>query len=260
MKIRLPKFDHQKRYTSSQPLGCYGELRVFPAVTILLRRPFRKTAPFEAVFSSSEFNVFGFVMTHMTQWKPRSYSHAAVLVGMFAIALAWGGCAPEEDPELSGSFGSGDNGTAVNADTVVEQTLSTSSGTEIGSISYDSSYFVDVSDGEESEAALTLVSAVDALALSGSTISGRPDTPCRFTAAIMARDEDFEILRSGDRTNSTGLDFHQVDLSNGQLYRSVYCATLKSEIGILILAEGDGANLLTSEQTLYVLNSIQGLD
>ena len=30
-------------------------------------------------------------------------------------------------------------------------------------------------------------------------IVGRPDTPCRFQAAIQARDEDFKILESGDR-------------------------------------------------------------
>lgn len=175
------------------------------------------------------------------------------------LLLMAAGCATEEQSELSGRFGPGKGGPPVDESAVETQDLYTSGGTRFGRVSYDASYFSNSTAEAGEDTPLLLGSVVDALIVQGSTISGRPDTPCRFTAARMARDEGFDILGSGDRSNSRGVDFHQVNLRRGGTYTSVYCATLRGKVGIMLLAEGDD-DLLGSRQMHYVLNSVRGAD
>lgn len=191
----------------------------------------------------------------MLDWMPRDV-RAACLVLASTLFLGLAGCGAEEEPELSGRFGDGSVGTAVDVDAVETASIRTSSGTAIGSYAYDANYFSDETD-EDSEAAVLLVSESDGLVVRGSTISGRPDTPCRFSAAVMARDDDFDIRDAGERSNSQGLDFYQVNLKRGSTYRSVYCATLQGDLGVFLLAEAEGGSLLKSRQLRYVLNSIE---
>ena len=89
-----------------------------------------------------------------------------------------------------------------------------------------------------------------------SRISGRPDTPCRFSAALLARDEGFAILASGDVINAAGLAFHQVNLARGDVFQRFHCTELRSNVGIQISSRSTGGDKLDFEQLHFLLNSI----
>ena len=189
----------------------------------------------------------------MTQPTPRwpCVSFALAMLGMLLLLAS---CAPPmEIPELSGPFGPGSGGPPVNPVALVTQPL-TSGGLPLGSLDYDSTYFTPIPTGTE---VVVLSDATGAVVLTVAPISGRPDTPCRFQAALLARDHGYAILAAGDRTNALGLDFHEVDLGPGADFQRFYCAELKSHLGVLINGISKPTNALGSEQVHLVLNSVR---
>lgn len=183
-----------------------------------------------------------------------------LLIATLALSVLLSGCEEEED-ELSGPFGPGVGGTAAPAaGTGITEPLNDSGGSVFGGFEYDGGYWMDYS---------ILLGAVDpVLFIFGDTagtddltliltrISGRPDTPCRFEAAILARDQNYTILASGDRTNDQGLEFHQVNLSKGSEYLNLYCATVSGNLGVKITGISLSGNKLRYEQVHFILNSV----
>jgi len=197
----------------------------------------------------------------------RAHRHAtalAVLLAALAL-LAAGGCAPEED-ELSGPFGPGSGGAPVAppVGTVQDEDLVNSSGDPIGQVSYDDGYFT-LAVAPAPGIMMTLDNAAyvagnpteGPVQLVLVTIAGRPDTPCRFQAAVQARDAGYTIDASGDRTNARGLEFHQVNLHRGATEQRFWCARVRANTGVLINGLSPTPGALSYRQVHTVLNSVR---
>lgn len=164
------------------------------------------------------------------------------------------GGSQEEEPELSGSFGNGKGGTAVNTSTLNTFNLTKTSNETIGSLQYDRSYFV----SQESANGTLTITDNQTLTMMAARFSGRADTACRFLAAQLARDEDYDIIADGERTNANRLEFYQVNLTRGSnLHQRYYCSKIKDNAGTLIAAKSTSAGTLDSLQVHYVLNSVK---
>ena len=173
------------------------------------------------------------------------------------------GCGGEaEDSELPGIFGPGSGGTPVNTATSVSFDFKDASSTPIGTMTYDDNYFPDVTVALPTTTGLLLVLSTppaptgDGLSLVFTRIAGRPDTACRFLAAVLARDQAYTILQSGDRLNSRGLEFHQVDLARGGAGLSLFCVSLREPVGLMVRGEAPSPATLGNLQVYAVLNSI----
>ena len=176
------------------------------------------------------------------------------------------GCAPEESDDL-GPFEDGTGGTAVNAETVQEVTLSLNSGVAAGTFSYDSSYFTLIVDEETHATTIfdtpTATNPTPELAVVIFPIVGRVATTCRYQAAVQARDSHYTILEKevGTRTNSNGLEFYQVnlDLKEEGKYQSMLCADLLDSTGAFFQVITENKAALEYEQLLFLLNSVNSI-
>ncbi len=184
---------------------------------------------------------------------------ALLLILALMLSVTLTGCEEEED-ELSGPFGPGAGDGPIVTPSALQDLKASDDTTVFGAFQYDDGYWDDKSAAENiTDPELYLFwddPTFPSLILSFTRISGRPDTPCRYEAAIIARDYGYTILASGDRTNSQGLDFHQVNLSKGTDYYHLYCATVSGNLGVKITGISLGANKLGNEQVHYILNSV----
>ncbi|HEX9843679.1 MAG TPA: hypothetical protein VGC20_13055, partial [bacterium] len=86
----------------------------------------------------------------------------------------------------------------------------------------------------------------------------RPDTPCRFHAALLARDEGFTISGDGeDRVNDRGVVFHEVVLVKGAQLLRLDCAQLTGIFGVEMFGDSLVSGGLDTQQVHAVLNSIR---
>lgn len=198
----------------------------------------------------------------LRQWRPgRGRFNRAVrylAVPCLAMLLLLAACQnDEEGGELSGPIGPGGGGPAVVGASVVTDPLSASDGTSLGSLSFDSAYLTrEFTGGTADETHYIYADSTQTTAVAVLRISGRPDSPCRFSAALLARDERYAILASGDVFNDQGLEFHQVNLALGDTYARFYCTELAQNLGVQIGTASTGGNLLEFEQVHFLLNSV----
>jgi len=186
-------------------------------------------------------------------------------------------CAQPEEEQLHGKIGKGSGGPEIDETRLVPHSWTGPKGNKIGTFSYDESVFLHYHPDPDNDALhivanvtpdvlladladddiINNISAGEVLMIMTRT-AGRPDTPCRFQAALLARDQQYEILASGDRKNSGELELHQVNLSNKKLSASqrFYCFLLKDPYGVQI-------NIITADEehqdwreVLRVLNSV----
>jgi hypothetical protein len=87
-------------------------------------------------------------------------------------------------------------------------------------------------------------------------ISGRPDTPCRFNAAVLARDSGFEIGDTGFRSNALGQRLYQVNLQQPGAYVTLFCANLLDNAGSQFSIFADAPDKVSWLQVYAVINSI----
>jgi hypothetical protein len=183
------------------------------------------------------------------------FAPAALAVGLL---LALGGCGTATKDELEGAIGAGSTGPDVNTATVQTVSLTDGVGRPVGTLDYDGSYFTPVYTGAEGEALqFAFANQTDLILFSATRIVGRPDTPCRFSGALLARDENYEIQASGERTNDQGLKVYQVSLEQGPLRRNFYCATLRDNLGAELEVAAATPEGQQSIQIHYVLNTLQ---
>ena len=195
-----------------------------------------------------------------------------VAVGM---ALAAAGCGEEGEDKLRGRFGPGEGGPALSG-TTESHSLESPAGTVIGSFEYDSVYFIahfDIDSVDPTVHVVTNMNPALVLAdladdglidtLSGedivifdAPIVGRFNTPCRFQAAIQARDEGYKILAAGDRKNDQGLEFHQVNLRNGNIHQRFFCAKLTGKLGAIFNSFTASAAVQSYRQVHFLLNAV----
>lgn len=188
--------------------------------------------------------------------SPRMAARPAALA--FVLLLALAGCGENPKPELSGHFGPGSGGPVVTGP-ILTVPITKSSGTVVGYADYDSSFF-DVALGATSSSEfenLTDDPVAPTIGVTLSRITGRPDTPCRYQAAILARDDGYDIGKSGDRENDRNLDFYEVDLKKGAVHVSLFCVTLGDQVGTAVQVLTSDATLIHSLQVHYLLNTIR---
>ncbi len=185
---------------------------------------------------------------------------AALLVAL-ALGMALAGCgALGKKDETPTPFGPGAGVPPVDAASTTPLSIVALDSTSIGTLSYDAAYFTPVpvpppTPANTQFAALT--NAAAGLGLQFQIIFGRPDTPCRFQAALAARDLGFTILGDGDkRINDQGLEFDEVLLVRGPEHWRLDCAQLVGNVGIEVLSISSPTDVLGTPQVHYVLNSI----
>jgi hypothetical protein len=174
---------------------------------------------------------------------------------LLALALGGAACQEEKKPELSGHFGPGSGGPALSGATATVP-LTKADGQVVGYADYDPLLFVPLGALAPGQIE-NLADVPNTLAIGITRISGRPDTPCRFQAALLARDQDFDILESGDRKNDQNLDFHQVNLKKGNARLSLFCAALHSNVGVLLQVLTDSPGKIDWVEVHAVLNSVR---
>ncbi|MCH8883138.1 MAG: hypothetical protein IIA41_06525 [SAR324 cluster bacterium] len=184
---------------------------------------------------------------------------AARLILATALAAAiGGGCMAMED-ELDGPLGPGQGGPTVDTAALEQHDLTAADGQIIGVLQFDPGYYFHFHFRPYPMADVRhiLATITGDVLLTITRIVGRPDTPCRFQAAVLARDEGYEILGSGDRTNDRGLEFHQVNLENERLpaAQRFYCAKLHQRIGVQISVFSVLEEVQEYLQVHFVLNS-----
>lgn len=187
--------------------------------------------------------------------------HAAVLLVALALAaVLLSGCGEDPEEELDGKFGNGNDSAAYTGGPDVEIDLTKSSGSVFGVAEYDSNFFVFVPPEASGDFGTVVDNADEDLATVAVTlirISGRADTPCRYQAAVLARDEDYTIEESGTRKNAHNIEFYQVNLKKSGTHLSVFCAQMSGEVGVSVQVIAASSALIKSEQVHFILNSIR---
>ena len=203
-------------------------------------------------------------------------AHFRILFVVSACALL-AACAQPAEEQLHGKLRNGSGGPDIDETQLMSHIWADSDGKEIGSFEYDASVFLHYHPDPDNDALHVVANitpdvliadladdgiinniSVDEVLMIMTRIVGRPDTPCRFQAALQARDQRYKILASGDRKNNRGLELHQVNLRNKKLPASqrFYCFELKKPFGIQI-------NVFTADEehqdwreVLALLNSV----
>lgn len=177
------------------------------------------------------------------------------LVGIVFLLAA---CKDAPEPDLTGEFGTGSGGAAVSG-IQSQKNITGTSGEIIATYKYDATFFTEIPNTVLDPDATFLILADTGntgLSVVTARIFGRPDTACRYLAALMARDEDFEIDLTGERKNAQSIDFYQVEVHKGSTYRGLFCADLKGNIGVSITVQGTSKAMLSYEQIYFILNSV----
>jgi hypothetical protein len=200
-------------------------------------------------------------LTRAAARSPRSvfrWSALAVVLALSAL-LALAACEEEDDDPRP--FGPGSGGPEAGASTM-PAILSNTASESIGALRYDGGHFTATGPTTPTEANLRILRlvAADGTELVLSLIAGRPDTPCRFTAATAARDEGYTLIGDGeDRLNEAGLEFHEVRMQRGSVHVRLACVQLAGLHGVQVAVGSTSAGQLETRQVHYVLNAIRRL-
>lgn len=190
--------------------------------------------------------------------RKRGRLWALTLALLAAGALAACGAVDSSSTSVT-ALGDGTGGPAVNTAAVTTASIPNATGGSQGQLSYDASYFgfLPQTPSDTDPRAGLLSTAAGDLGMQLSLIFGRPDTPCRYQAALAARDDGYTIQGDGqDRVNSNQVQFHEVLLTNGVQYWRLDCAELQSNVGVQVLTISSPTNQRDTQQVVYVLNSI----
>jgi hypothetical protein len=176
------------------------------------------------------------------------------LVLALAVLLA-AGCGKAKKDELSGPFGPGVGGPADG--TATPLALTKLDGSVLGAMDYWLPNFDVIPNPTPGELPLGFQESSNGILMGLELIVGRIDTPCRYGAALLARDEGFNIQASGHRSNDQGLEFYQVNVSRGGEAVSFYCTSLRDSVGIMITGHATAPDRLTYREVHFILNSIR---
>jgi len=183
------------------------------------------------------------------------------LLTVLALALlsgCGGGTDLKETPK--GDLGTGSTGPSLSS-TQSTQTLAAPDGTWIGSLTLDLGYFTPLysAAGPTDDLYALLASSQSSLQLSLVRILGRPDTACRYQAALLARDQGFTTGDAGFKTNQQGLELYQARASNNADFRVFTCAKIKGQVGVILSAQASSAADLEAIPFYGLLHSLKGL-
>ena len=180
------------------------------------------------------------------------------LVGALALLLAGCGLAP--DNETPTPFGPGTAPPTAGTPSAA-QSIPDLTGGSIGQFEYDSTYFaayVTSTPTLDNPQFGSLSTAAGDVVVQLSVIFGRPDTPCRYQAALAARDDGYAIDGDGaKRINDQQVEFAEVLLNNGSAYWRLDCAQPTGNVGVQVWGIADAPDKLGTEPVHLLLNSIR---
>lgn len=184
-------------------------------------------------------------------------SPIAVAALLLALGLVSACGSDKQKDSLDGPIGPGAGGPAVNQPTVQSANLTKPDGTVIGGLAFDSvtvapaGYFTPLPPPPGA-----LTNTADGISIFMTNISGRPDTPCRFNAAVLARDAGYEIGDTGFRTNALGQELYQVNLSSPGSWVRLFCANLRDNAGMQFAISANAPDKVSWRQVYFVMNSL----
>jgi hypothetical protein len=159
--------------------------------------------------------------------------------------------------QLSGPIGPGAGGPVPPVGAVENAEIHRPDGTLIGGFSYDGGFFALLTPDPAQTGILAGADpGTGVLQIPITHISGRPDTPCRFSAAVLARDGGFEIGDAGFRKNDQGQQLYQVNLQRPGAYAILFCAKLRDNAGSQFGIFADSPDKVSWLQAYAVINSI----
>ena len=174
------------------------------------------------------------------------------------LAGCGGGSDLKETPK--GDLGSGSTGPSLSS-TQSTQVLTAADGTPIGSLTLDLGYFTPLyfATGPTDDLFALLASSQSSLQVSLVRILGRPDTACRYQAALLARDQGFTTGEAGYKTNQQGLELYQARASKDADFRVFTCTKLKDQLGVILSAQANSAAELEAIPFYGMLHSLKAL-
>ena len=194
------------------------------------------------------------------------------LLAMLAALCACGGDIPKD--KLSGAIGPGSGGPLPTLGSLTASPIDKPDGTLIGGFSYDSGFFLyctppfpagpcnalPAPDPTEIGVLVDInpPAVPPQIEIAMTHISGRPDTPCRFDAAVLARDSGYGIGDTGFRSNDLDQRLYQVNLSSPGAYAELFCANLSQDTGAQFSILADSADKVSWLEVYAVLNSVHG--
>jgi len=158
--------------------------------------------------------------------------------------------------QLSGWIGPGAGGSPL-AGAPTAQPIVRPDGTTIGTFSYYAFFAFATPDPTQIGVLTATAPGSGFLQILITHISGRPDTPCRFNAAVLARDNGFEIGDTGFRSNALGLRLYQVNLRQPGAYVTLFCVNLRDNTGAQFSILADAPDKVSWLQAYAVINSIR---
>jgi len=174
------------------------------------------------------------------------------------LLLALGGASAcgrdTQKDSLEGAIGPGSGGPDVG--TLTAGQLAKPDGSPIGTFGYDAGFFVLTAPNPKQQG--TLANPAAGVGMVMNHITGRADTPCRFSVALLARDGGFTLGETGFRTNDQGQDLYEANASAPGSYQRMYCAELKDSTGTQFAVLADAPEKLDWKQVHAVLNSVRG--
>ena len=188
--------------------------------------------------------------------------HRAILFALIAALGTLSACGNGNQKDtLEGYIGPGSGGqpTSPVLGTPVPPSpiITRPDGTIIGQFTYQDGFFSFTNPDPTQIGLLTAIYAgAPVLTIIINHISGRVDTPCRFNAAILARDGGFDIGNTGFRRNNQGLELYQVDLNGHGQFAQLFCANLLNNAGAQFSVVADAPDKVSWLQVYAVLNSI----
>jgi hypothetical protein len=177
-------------------------------------------------------------------------------VALLALGLVTGCGNGKQTDTLEGPIGPGTGGPS-NLGVTTPLSLTKPDGTVMGTLSYDAGFFNPNIGPSDPVQFGTLTTAPGTnITITMTHISGRIDTPCRFNAAVLARDQDYEIGSTGFVSNQLGLQLYQVNFDSGPLAARLFCASLQDNVGLQFMITADIPAKVTWLETYSVMNSV----
>jgi hypothetical protein len=177
----------------------------------------------------------------------------ALVAALGGLSACGGGGTPTD--QLNGQIGAGAGGTAPTPASLMQLALTKPDGGVIGSLSYDTT-LLSFSQPDPTQVGVLSVTGTNGFSITMTHISGRPDTPCRFEAAVLARDDGYDIGDTGYVNNALNQQFYQVNLSKSGGYVRLFCTELTGNAGVQFTIAADSAADVQLRQIYAVMNSV----
>ncbi len=147
-----------------------------------------------------------------------------IIITLICLCISFSCSDLSEEEESASVLGDGSGGTATGSN-LVAHNITKATGGIIANYQYDGDVFVELYSGTSSaDTVFQILSDITSsgISITISRIIGRSDTACRYQAAVLARDLDFDIEDTALKTNKNGIEFYLVQVQKADDYRNLY--------------------------------------